>query len=252
MTDIYKYSERINFKSTLNNSIETLIELHKCHLYNIPFENLDIKNKVDIVLDIDRIYDKIINKRRGGFCYELNGLFSKLLYNAGFKLFYVSCNVYSEERGKYGADFDHMGIIIEDKERWLADVGFGESFIEPLKLIFDIPQKQYGVDYRFRKLNDNEIVLERSYDSEKFSKMYKFNLKPRRIEEYTGMCKYHQSSPDSHFTKGRLCSIATTEGRISLTDKLLIVTENGIRKEFPVTDEKDFNSKLKEYFNLTI
>jgi N-hydroxyarylamine O-acetyltransferase len=252
MINVEKYLERINFKGDINNSIDTLFELNKCHLYSVPFENLDIKNNVKIILDIEKIYDKIVNQHRGGFCYELNGLFSELLKIAGFKIDIISCNVHFVESNEYGADYDHMGIIVKDKKTWFTDVGYGDNIIEPLRLIMDIPQKQYGVTYKFTKLNNEEILLERLNTKNEYNKMYKFTLKPRRFVEYSGMCEYHQTSPDSHFTKERICSKATPSGRISLSDKYLIITENGIKKETEVIDENDFSIKLKKYFGIVL
>jgi N-hydroxyarylamine O-acetyltransferase len=111
------------------------VALQNFHLKAIPFENLDIHLNNPIILDIDSIYDKIINRNRGGFCHELNGLFYCLLKQTGFEVKMISAEVFGKN-GIYSEDFDHMGIIADiGGQSYLVDVGFGKFSFSPLKLI---------------------------------------------------------------------------------------------------------------------
>jgi len=95
----------------------------------VPFENLDIHLKRPIVLEDNALFDKIVTRKRGGFCYELNGLFAALLRALGFDVVMLSAGVANPER-EFGPDFDHMALLVTLEQSWLADVGFGDSFVE--------------------------------------------------------------------------------------------------------------------------
>lgn len=128
------YLNRIKYSGPLEPSLVVLKQIQKHHLLNVPFENLDIHNNVPIELSIDKIFDKIVNQNRGGFCYELNGLFYELLIALGFNAIRVSARVYDQNNG-YGKEFDHFAIIVSiNNTDYLTDVGFGEFAFEPLEL----------------------------------------------------------------------------------------------------------------------
>ena len=92
---VEKYLKRIKFDKTPKPDLDTLKELHQAHLLNIPFENLDIHLKKEISTDSGRLFDKIVNNSRGGFSYELNGLFNELLVSLGYETTIVSARVFS-------------------------------------------------------------------------------------------------------------------------------------------------------------
>src|SRR4051794_5452932 len=129
--NIDAYLQRIGYRGSLVPNEQTLSDLQLAHLYAVPFENLDIGLQRPIVLDLDLLYDKVVNKRRGGFCYELNGLFGELLKALGFRVQMLSAGVYGGDGG-LGPDFDHMLLAVDLDRRRIADVGFGETFSEPL------------------------------------------------------------------------------------------------------------------------
>lgn len=249
--DINAYLNRLRYKGAQNNSIETLCKLHKTHVYAVPFENLNIHNKLWIELNLDKIYHKIVHNNRGGFCYEVNGLLYEALQQLGFQCYFISCSVFNHLTQEYMPYFGHVAIIVEIKnELWLTDVGFGSSFPEPLKIAYDVLQAQEGIQYKLALLDDTEILLERSEDGIEFLKMYKFTLVPRKFEDFQQMCEFHQTSPLSPFTQRKIYSLAKPNGRITLTSQALIITENGKKKEIPIADDKEFQQKLLEYFGL--
>src|SRR5688500_12747402 len=131
--DIDAYLERINYRGPLEPTAETLRGLQVAHLLAVPFENLSIHAGEPIVLDDEALFDKVVARRRGGFCYELNGLFAALLRALGFEVEMLAAAV-ARSTGEFGRDFDHMTLLVNLKQRWIADVGFGDSFIEPLLL----------------------------------------------------------------------------------------------------------------------
>jgi arylamine N-acetyltransferase len=129
--DLEAYLRRIEYDGPRHPSASTLRSLHRQHLFTVPFENLDIPLKIPIRLELPLLYDKIVVRRRGGFCYELNGLFCELLTAMGFQVCMLSARV-RRDHGGFGPEFDHMLLKVQLDEPWLVDVGFGESFVDPI------------------------------------------------------------------------------------------------------------------------
>src|SRR5262249_20284948 len=126
-----RYLDRISYQGSLAPTAETLRQLHLAQLLTVPFENLSIHAKEPIVLEEIPLFEKIVVRRRGGFCYELNGLFATLLRNLGFEVAMLSAGVARAEGG-FSPPFDHMAMMVTLEQRWLVDVGFGDLFREPL------------------------------------------------------------------------------------------------------------------------
>jgi N-hydroxyarylamine O-acetyltransferase len=249
MLNVPAYLERIGCAQPLDPSAEALRSLHRAHLFTVPFENLDIHLGRKIVCDEDRILHKIVNEHRGGFCYELNGAFAALLRSLGFRVTLLSARV-AREDGSYGPEFDHLTLCVDLDEPWLADVGFGEGFLEPLRLDPGMEQGQSGRIYRLTRI-DGGFVLEVMAEG-RWKKEYAFTLQPRELPDFAGMCHYHQTSPDSHFTRQRICSLATPEGRITLSDEKLIETRGGTRQEKLLSGSQQWRAELRERFGVVL
>ena len=129
--DVEAYLRRIDYDGPCQPSSASLRALHRKHLFTVPFENLDIPLKNTIRLDLGQLYDKIIVRRRGGFCYELNGLFCEFLTAMGFQVQMLSARVRRDDGG-FGPEFDQMLLKVQLEEPWLVDVGFGDSFVDPI------------------------------------------------------------------------------------------------------------------------
>jgi len=252
--ELNAYLKRINFTKPVKPDTQTLYGLHLAHMLAVPFENLDIGLKRAINITQQAIYKKIVVNSRGGFCYELNGLFAWLMIQIGFDVTYLNARVYNHE-GKLGIDFDHLALLIQvpgGSDRWLADVGFGDSFIEPLRFEDRNEQIQGLRAYRIEQLPDGYVSWQRNYNGE-WERLYFFDLQPHRFpDEYTAACHYHQTSPESSFTRGSIISKATPEGRVSLEDGRLILTKNGQRTEQSLNSQGEYNALLKEYFGITL
>jgi N-hydroxyarylamine O-acetyltransferase len=253
--DTVLYLERIGYSEPLKPDVQTLRGLHLAHMFNVPFENLDIGRKRPIRLSEKILWDKIVVERRGGFCYELNGLFAKLLQQIGFDVSYLNARVYNRE-GQLGIDFDHLALLVKipgQTGRWLADVGFGDSFNEPLRFEKRNEQPQGLRSYRLEQTSDSAgyIVWQKNYDGS-WERQYFFDLQPHRFpEEYESACWYHQTSPQSSFTRGSIISRATPEGRVSLEDGRLILTKDGQRSDRPIESTDEYHMLLKQYFDIT-
>ena len=254
--DVSAYLARIGVAPPIHPNAEGLRQLQIAHLMAVPFENLDIGLGRAIVLDEAAFFDKVVRRRRGGFCYELNGLFAALLRHLGFRVSLLSARV-ARAAGGFGPEFDHLTLLVEfpgQEPRHLADVGFGDSFREPL--LFDEPGEQASSPYdnarayQLRRVGD-EVALWRLEGDGVWKPQYLFSPVPRRLEEFAAMCRYQQTSPESHFTQRRICSRATPAGRITLADLRLIVTANGARTEHPLTEDQ-YRDALLEHFGIDL
>ena len=252
--DILRYLARLGYSEPIRPDVQTLRGLHLAHMFNVPFENLDIELRRPIYLTEEALWNKIVIQKRGGFCYELNGLFARLLQTIGFDVTYLNARVYNSE-GQLGMDFDHLALLVQipgQAERWLVDVGFGDSFNEPLRFEGGTEQSQGLRSYRLEQIPDPEgyIVWQKNYDGS-WERQYFFHLRARKFpEEYESACLYHQTSPQSSFTRGSIISRATPTGRVSLEDGRLILTEEGERSQRPIEDKDNYHKLLKLYFNI--
>jgi len=247
-----RYLKRIRYTDSVKPDIETLHGLQLAHVMAVPFENLDIGLKRPIRIDERSIWEKLIVEKRGGFCYELNGLFAWLLKKIGFDVTYLNARVF-DHAGNLGIDFDHLALLIQipgESGRWLADVGFGDSFIEPLDLDNREAQVQGLRAYRLEQLPDGYVVWQKNYDGS-WERHYFFDLRSHQFpEEYEPACLYHQTSPKSSFTRGSIISRATPNGRVSLEDGRLILTINGQRTERLLVSKDEYHALLKEHFEV--
>jgi len=250
--NIEAYLERINYSGSRDATPETLRALQVAHLRTVPFENLSIHAGEPIVLEEDALFTKIVEQRRGGFCYECNGSFAGLLRALGFDVAMLAAGVGNRQRG-FGPIFDHMTLMVTLAERWLADVGFGESFVEPLLLDVRSEQRQGTSSFRLEEDGDHLILMRRN-DGENWQDQYRFTLQPYSFPDYEEKCRWHQTSPDSHFTKNLICSRPTEAGRITLSGMTFITTAGPerLRNEQTLSSREEYDRVLLEQFGIAM
>ena len=252
--DIDRYLERLHYLKPLKPDAQTLQELQVAHMLHVPFENLDIGLKRPIQLSEEALWNKIVVHKRGGFCYELNGLFARLLTEIGFDVTYLNGRVFNQE-GNLGIDFDHLALLVQAPDqptRWLADVGFGDSFNRPLNFEVRSEQVQGLRSYHLEQTSEGCITWQKNYDGA-WERQYFFDLQPHNFPaDYEAGCLYHQTSPTSSFTRGSIISRATLDGRISLEDGRLILTRNGQRSEHRLENKDEYQRLLKEHFEVAL
>jgi len=248
MLNVSSYLNRISYDGPTAPTIEVLRALHRAHMLGVPFENLDIALGHKIVLNEEALLRKIVDHRRGGFCYELNGAFSALLRALGFQVTLLSARV-ARPNGGEGPEFDHLALRVDLDEPWLADVGFGESFVEPLRLKAGIEQLDPAGNFRLVQLEDR-FQMERYEPDGGWKRQYSFSLHPHELRDYSRMCRHHQTSSDSSFTRNRICSLALPDGRITLSEMNFIVTRNGRREERMLNSEQERSALLQDQFGI--
>ena len=250
MLNVPAYLDRIAYTGPVAPTTEVLHNLHRAHMLSVPFENLDIALGRKILCEEDAFVRKIVERRRGGFCYELNGAFAGLLRAIGFQVTLLSACVPRDD-GSGGPEFDHLALRVDLDEPWLADVGFGDSFLEPLVLRSGAEQLQGGWTYRVVECGES-LCMERTERKEPWKLQYSFTLTPRSLDDFAAMCHHHQTSPESPFTRKSICSLARTEGRVTVADRKLIFTRNGGREERLLTSDAEWQAALEEHFDIVL
>jgi N-hydroxyarylamine O-acetyltransferase len=251
---ISAYLARIDYAKPIRPDAQTLRGLQVAHMVHVPFENLDIGLKRPIQLREEALWTKIVIQKRGGFCYELNGLFAWLLTEIGFEVTYLNARVYNRE-GELGIDYDHLALLVRipgQSVRWLADVGFGDSFNEPLNFEERGEMVQGLRAYRLEQISNGYVTWQKNYDGS-WERQYFFDLNSHKFpDDYQAACLYHQTSLESSFTRSSIISRATPDGRVSLEDGRLILTRNGHRSVSPIAHSEEYQALLKEYFGFVL
>ena len=249
--DIKGYLERIGARRQYHPSLPFLRDIHRHHLYTVPFENLDVAHKRKIILDVHKTYNKVVLCKRGGFCYELNGLFFHLLAQLGFDCYMIGARVFRDD-GSLGPPLDHAAVLVRLRgEEWLVDVGFGDSFLSPKRIVPYEVQVDYNRYFKLETDPDDNYILMMSDDGVDYSPKYWFSTQRKEYIEFLEMCEYHQTSPDSPFTRKKMITQATKSGRITLTDRRLKLTQLGEVNEIHLLNNDEFYSKLEQHFGIT-
>lgn len=253
MIDLDAYLARINYTGSREPTLETLRALHRQHLFTVPFENLNIGLGRPILIDEASLFEKIVTQHRGGYCYELNGLFSISLRQLGYKVTLHSAGVWSGNNNRFGPLGDHLCLLVHLSEPWLADVGFGDFSLNPLR--FNERGEQPSSPYRnFRLAEDVDgyyISSERENDGD-WQKANRFSLQSVELPDFEYGNYFMQHAPTSPFTQNRLCTLATPTGRITLSGLRLITTINGQKTERTLADETEWRAVLKEQFGVVL
>jgi N-hydroxyarylamine O-acetyltransferase len=252
--DVEAYLARISFSGSREPTADTLRSLQRAHLLAVPFENLDINpGGTAIDLEVDALYDKVVRRRRGGFCYELNGLFAVLLGQLGYDVTLVSARV-ARGDGEFGPDFDHLALVVRTGAPYVTDVGFGDFSLEPLDLTVEGPQPPRLGSRAFRvdPVGPGEWLTREPKDDDGWDDDYRFDLTPRLLADFSAQCRWFETAEDSHFRSRRVCSIATPDGRVTLRDAELIVTRDGVREITAINDEQEWATVLDERFGIRL
>ena len=227
------YLDRIGATRPALPDLDGLRALQRAHLGTVPFENLSIHLGEPVRLDEGSVLSKLIDRRRGGFCYELNGAFAMLLSALGYRVTLHSARVWGG--GRFGAPFDHLALRVELDVPWLVDVGFGRFSHHPVRLDVRGPQADPGgvfeVTGHANPVGPSDLDVSRNGGCE-----YRLDQRPYALDDFVPTCWWHQTSPESHFTRSLTCSRLTDGGRITLSGNTLIATAGDVRTERRLTD----------------
>jgi len=194
----------------------------------VPFENLDIHLGSRLVLDREANYEKIVGRRRGGWCFELNGLFAGLLEALGFEVTLLGSRVHGTDW--VSQDLAHLLLRVDLDQPYVVDVGFGEGRFDPLPL-------SSIADDTIPHLDGMSILLSRE---------------PRKLTDFQEMCDHLQTSPDSGFVRTRVAHLSLPDGRFSLRELALMQERGGERTERELSGEDEWRQVLRDRFGLLL
>jgi len=247
MFDAGTYLKRIGYVGSTSPTIETLRALQRAHLLAVPFEALDCFLGVPIRLDREALFDKVVTRLRGGFCYELNGLFAELLMALGFTVSRLAARPFTGEG--LAPPFAHLALLIEHDRRWLADVGFGYFTLEPLDIDERSTQVRNGRRFRVTE-EDGAFVAEELGMRSRWG--YRFALEPHGLEDYRDQCRAYSTDPTSGFVRRATVSQAFTDGWVTVTRDQVIGRRGGQRLDRPIRDDADWRRTLRELFGVDL
>ncbi|HXR72523.1 arylamine N-acetyltransferase family protein [Actinocrinis sp.] len=240
------YLERIGLPRPDRPDAEYLRRLHGQHLHTVPFENLSIHLGEDVPLEEDALFDKIVTRRRGGYCYELNGLLAALLRALGYRVSLLAVRVHGEHG--FGPPFDHLALCVDLAEPWLVDVGFGRHTEFPLRLDDREEQKDPGGVFRIQTTADGDLDVYRDGTAQ-----YRIEQRPRELADFTIAHGFQRYAPASHFTHSPFCTILTDTGMITLAGRRLITTTRGAeRREETLETDAQVLAAYRSHFGITL
>jgi N-hydroxyarylamine O-acetyltransferase len=246
-SQVDRYLDRIGAGRPVRADAGALAELQLRHLRSVPFENLSIHLGEPIVLEEAVLVDKLVERHRGGFCYELNGAFAALLAALGYQVTLLGARVHTPDG--LGPPFDHLALRVDTDttESWLVDVGFGSFSHHPLRLDRRADQPDPAGSFRITPTADGDLEVTRDGEPQ-----YRLEPRPRRLADFTPTCWWHQTSPASHFTRALVCSLLTRTGRITLSDRTLIETTRSGRHERVLSDDTEVLDIYRTRFGIDL
>lgn len=238
--DLDAYLQRIGYSGPVAPTREVLFDVHRRHLRAIPYENLDIHLGRGLPLDVAATYDKIVQRRRGGWCYEMNGLLAWALSEMGFSVRLLASDV--------GTPGDHLLLLVALDHPYLADVGFGNGLYEPVPLRAG-DHAQNGFVYRLEPEGSRWRFVNQPTAGDSFV----FDLAPRELADFAERCQWLQTSPDSGFVRNVACHRFSDDGRIfSLRGAVLTTYRGPDKTSRTLADADDFTTTLRDTFLLDL
>ena len=242
------YLQRINYTGPVRPDLETLRQLHRHHLLTIPYENYDIHLHRPIRLDEQAFFDKLVVGNRGGWCYEMNGLFASVLREIGFKVQLLAGSVREITTEK--AEGDHLVLRVDLDQPYLVDVGFANGFLEPLPLV-EGTHPQGALNFRLAKEGDYWVFY--NHDNRGAGR-YDFTLQPYILDQFAAKCHELQTSSDSGFVRTTICQRLTQDEiwllRGATFDKTTAAT--GAKETRTIESVQEYQQVLQDYFGLDL
>ncbi len=247
-----EYFNRVQYQGPADISESTLKDLHCAHTLNIPFENLDVFYQRTIHLDIASLLAKLVTNRRGGYCFEMNGLFSFVLKSLGFEVTDLLARVFSGDPPTLTAKTHQLSVININGQKWMADVGFGnDGIVAPIRLEPGIDQSHFNRIYRLEKCPDQSFILQKK-EAGNYRNLYLFTMEPCLPIDFLMSNHFTSTHPVSFFTQMKFCTTPTRQGRITLTDRQLTIVAGDETTQTEINDDALFAQMLSQYFSLDL
>ena len=244
--DVERYLERIGYGGWVRPDLATLAALQRAHLTTVPFENLDVYYRTGVEVGADWALDKVLERGRGGWCFELNTAFAELLRAIGFEVALRAAEVLFS--GQPPETPDHLVLQVSADDRpWLVDVGFGDAFCRPLAL--DVEAVQNGESRPYRVRRDDDFVLLETQDDGDWRRQYRFGPVDVELDVFEPASARLQNTEGLHWTETRFATRLFPGGRVTLLhDRLKFTREVGVVEE--LVDEDRWHVELDRWFDM--
>lgn len=242
------YLERISYTGEIKPTIECVRQMMLCQLFTVPFENLDVQAGKIVSMNPDDIVEKIVYGKRGGYCYEVNGIFTMALQAIGIEVIFAAARpmFYPMRRPK-----THMVLVANiGGNDYLMDLGFGSHGLrEPISLKqIDVEVHQGPDTYQLTKINDDEFLLQAKVNGEWANQ---FSFEPRHQEwiDFAPVNYLNSTHPEAIFVQKPLILLYNEKGRTILLGNTLKVIENGVSTTTTFAPE-EYDALLWKHFKL--
>ena len=273
--EVQKYLDRIGFQGDISISLTCLTKLQHCHQLTVPFENLDVFTNRKKQLRVESVYQQIVEKRRGGWCHELNGLFSWLLRTLGFEVKIVSASYFDPETQNFWGEFDHMCLIVRlDGENYLTDVGFGNigQPYDPVRMTDGGLSQQAGGEYRLTSsghywllqqktrnvVGHHRTLMDKVDIQQSWRTLFRYDLVSRDLVDFQPRCDEYQTNRDIFLASIPVVIIKSDEGRMvnTLTGRRFTSVrfqgETDVRTNQCSLANEEYEEKLKNIFGIQL
>jgi N-hydroxyarylamine O-acetyltransferase len=246
---VENYLKRIGLDASIKPDLDSLRALHRAHLMSISYENLDVQLGRPVTIDIPAVYEKIVENGRGGWCYEMNGIFGWALHELGFRVTRATGAVMREVMGDASAG-NHLVLKVElDEGVYLADVGFGDGPLEPLAVT---PGKFAANGFDFDVMRVDDAWWRLRNHPQGGAPSFDFNLAPADETLFATKCNWLQTAPDSIFVQNALCMRHTRSGISILRGRVLRSVTPEASSEHVIKSAGDFQSVIESVFALNL
>lgn len=250
--NVKAYLERIGYDGPLDGSAAVLAELQERHLHSVPYENLDILNGIPLSLEIPDLFEKIVTRRRGGYCFELNALFGWLLRELDYPVTDYFARFWRDEPNPPPKRRHHVLKVEAEGKSYLCDVGVGGIVPRrPIEMTERLEHRQGNECYQLDKdAQFGWMLYERKNDQ--WSQLYSFSEEPQLARDFLMATYWCENSPDSIFTQNAMLAVRTSSGRNTVAGKeFRLFTDKGVEVFTPSTDEEYANA-LKKCFGIVL
>ncbi|MCR2807534.1 arylamine N-acetyltransferase family protein [Paenibacillus soyae] len=250
--DVQAYLDRIGFAGRPDNSVETLGRLQELHLTTVPYENLDIIRGVPLSLRVEDIYDKIVGRGRGGYCFELNALFGWLLRELGYDVRSYFARFWRDEADTPPKRRHHVLRVEAEGSVFLCDVGVG-GVVPRRPLMLEEGTEQPQGDELYRLDRDAEFgwrLMESKKDG--WFPVFSFTEEPQLPKDFLMASFWCEHAPDSIFKNNRIVAIMTEDGRNTVwNEEFRLFWPGGVHAFTPASEAED-REALRTYFGIVL
>ncbi|REE78931.1 N-hydroxyarylamine O-acetyltransferase [Paenibacillus taihuensis] len=248
--EVRAYLDRIGYTGPLDGSAAVLAKLQRCHLYAVPYENLDILRGIPLSLKIDHLHDKIVTRRRGGYCFELNALFGWLLRELGYDVTDLVARFWRDSTDSPPKRRHQVLKVIVDGQPYLCDVGVGGIVPrEPIAMNAYEEQRQGEETYRLEPDAQYGWFLTELKHGE-WHRIYSFTEEPQLAGDYEFATFWCENAPDSIFRQTPILAIRTEEGRNTAFGSEVRLFKGTEVEVLTPENDAEFDSALEKYFGI--